>query len=219
MDDAARQRVVGEVHDAHSALVEHLEAMSGGPDADPAQPSLLPNWTRGHVLTHIARNADSFVRVLEAGRRGEVVTQYEGGAVSRNADIEAGAVRDWDTQVADVRSSAAALEDVFATQDRWDLSMTNASGESVPHADLPFRRLREVVVHHADLGDAAFTPDDWPDEYVREDLRRMEMLYTSRQPMGATGLPESALGVPPRQRLCWLLGRSDIEGLPPAGIF
>ncbi len=219
MEDAARRRVIEQVHDAHRALVEHLEAMTGGPDADPTRPCLLPDWTRGHVLTHIARNADSFVRVLEAARRGESVTQYEGGAVSRNADIEAGAGRDWDALVADVRSSAATLEDVFATQDRWDLAMTNSSGESVPHTDLPFRRLREVVVHHADLGDPAFTPDDWPDEYVREDLRRMEMLYSSRQPMGATGLPVAANSVPPRQRLCWLLGRTDIEGLPAAGIF
>ena len=219
MDDAARRRVIEQVHDAHRTLVDHLEAMTDGPDADPARPSLLPEWTRGHVLTHIARNADSFVRVLEAARRGDVVTQYEGGFVSRNADIEGGAGRDWDTLVADVRSSAATLEDVFATQDRWDLAMTNSSGESVPHTDLPFRRLREVVVHHADVGDAAFTADDWPDEYVREDLRRMEMLYSSRQPMGATGLPDAANKATPRQRLCWLLGRSDIEGLQPAGIF
>ena len=79
------------MHEAHRALVDHLEAMAGGAGADPALPSLLPGWTRGHVLTHIARNADSFVRVLEAARRGEVVTQYEGGVDGRNADIEAGA--------------------------------------------------------------------------------------------------------------------------------
>ncbi len=219
MDDAARRRAIGQVHDAHRALVDHLDAMTDGPGADPARPSLLPDWTRGHVLTHIARNADSFVRVLEAARRGEVVTQYEGGFDSRNADIEAGAGRDWAALVADVRSSAGTLEDVFSYQDRWDLAMTNSSGESVPHTDLPFRRLREVVVHHADLGDPAFTADDWPDEYVREDLRRMEMLYSARQPMGATGLPDAANQAAPRQRLCWLLGRSDIADLPAAGIF
>ena len=150
--------------------------MTGGPGADPALPSVLPDWTRGHVLTHIARNADSFVRVLEAARRGEVVTQYEGGVTGRNADIEAGAGRDWDTLVADVRSSATRLEDVFAAQERWDLAMTNAQGESVPHDDLPFRRLREVVVHHADLGDDGYSPADWPQDFLREDLRRMEML-------------------------------------------
>ena len=144
------------------------------------------------MLTHIARNADSFVRVLEAARRGEVVTQYEGGVEGRNADIEAGATRDWATLVDDVRSSAATLEEVFAAQDRWDLAMTNSQGESVPHADLPFRRLREVVVHHADLGDDGFTPAEWPADYVREELRRMEMLYNARQPMGVSGLPEAA---------------------------
>ena len=181
--------------------------------------SLLPGWTRGHVLTHIARNADSFVRVLTAARRGEAVTQYEGGAAGRNADIEAGSTRDWDTLVADVRTSAAGLEAVFADQDRWDLAMINAQGDSVPQADLPFRRLREVVVHHADIGDDGFTPGDWPADYVRDDLRRMEMLFTSRQPMGATGLPELALRATPLARLCWLLGRGDIDGLEPAGIF
>ena len=173
-----------------------------GPGADPALPSLLPDWTRGHVLTHIARNADSFVRVLDAARRGEVVTQYEGGVAGRNADIEAGAARDWDTLVADVRSSAARLEEVFAAQDRWDLAMTNSPRASrCRTTDLPFRRLREVVVHHADLGDDGYTPADWPEDYVREDLRRMEMLFNARQPMGATGLPDAA-GGPRRCSVC-----------------
>ncbi|MET0910545.1 MAG: maleylpyruvate isomerase N-terminal domain-containing protein, partial [Ilumatobacteraceae bacterium] len=53
--------------------------MTEGAGADAELPSLLPGWTRGHVLTHIARNADSFVRLLEAAGRGEVVTQYAGG--------------------------------------------------------------------------------------------------------------------------------------------
>ena len=30
-------------------------------------PSLLPGWTRGHVLTHIARHADSVIRALQGG--------------------------------------------------------------------------------------------------------------------------------------------------------
>ena len=219
MDESSRRRDVERVADAHRALVDHLDEMSGSAGADPALPSLLPDWTRGHVLTHIARNADSFVRVLEAAGRGEVVTQYADGFTSRNADIEAGASRDWPTIVADVRTSSAALEEVFATQERWDLAMTNSSGESVPHADLPGRRLREVLVHHVDLGDDAFTPENWPQDYVREELRRMEMLYNARKPMGATGLPEAARQAEPLRRLCWLLGRDEIDGLPPAGIF
>jgi maleylpyruvate isomerase len=207
------------VHDAHVDLVDHLEAMTGGPGAAPGLPSLLPDWTRGHLLTHVARNADSFVRVLEAARRGEVTTQYEGGGAGRNAEIEAGATRDWDSLVADVRSSAWRLDEVFASQDRWDLAMTNSSGESVPHSELPSRRVREVLIHHADLGDEGYTPRDWPSDYVREELRRMEMVYSSRQPMGVNGLPDAALQATPLERLCWLLGRGEIAGLEPARVF
>ena len=127
MDDASRQRDIARVREAHQALVDHLVAMSGGSGADAALPSLLPDWTRGHVLTHIARNADSFVRPLRrpAGRGGHAVRRRFRG---RNADIEAGATRDWAALVDDVRSSAAALEEVFAAQDRWDLAMTNSPG-------------------------------------------------------------------------------------------
>ncbi|MET0579484.1 MAG: maleylpyruvate isomerase N-terminal domain-containing protein, partial [Ilumatobacteraceae bacterium] len=43
------------------------EMLAGlGNDLDPSAPSLLPRWTVGHVLTHIARNADSIARVLDA---------------------------------------------------------------------------------------------------------------------------------------------------------
>ncbi len=70
MEAGDRQRDITRVGDAHAVLNDHLAAMTGGPGGDPTLPSLLPGWTRGHVLTHIARNADSFVRVLEAARSG-----------------------------------------------------------------------------------------------------------------------------------------------------
>lgn len=204
------------VADAHRALDDHLTAAA---ETDASAPSLLPGWSRGHVITHIARNADSFVRVLSAAERGEAVSQYEGGVDGRNAEIEAGAGREWADLADDVRTASVALEAVFAEQQRWDLAMVNSSGESVSHTDLPHRRLREVLIHHADLGLDGYTPEDWPADYVREELRRMEMVYTARQPMGATSLPELALQAPPLLRLRWLLGRAEIDGLQPAGIF
>jgi hypothetical protein len=59
---------------------------------------------------------------------------------------------------------------------------------------------------------------DWPSGYVREELRTLEMRWNARRPMGLTGLPERALQQPPHVRLAWLLGRTTIEGLDPAGI-
>ncbi len=81
-----------------------------------------------------------------------------------------------------------------------------------------FARWREVEVHRADLG-LGYGPEDWPGEYVREDLGVMEMRWNARRPMGMTGLPDAALKAPPHTRLAWLLGRAEIDGLDPAGIF
>ena len=72
-------------------------------------------------------------------------------------------------------------------------------------------------MHRADLG-LGYGPDDWPGEFVREDLGLMEMRWNARRPMGMTGLPEAAKRLPPHTRLAWLLGRIEIDGLEPAGI-
>ncbi len=179
------QRVV----DAHDALVAHIVAMAATTGADPAQPSLLPGWTRGHLLTHVARNAESLQGMLEAAERGESVAQYPGGLAQRERDIEAGAGRSWAELVDDVRDTAAALDATIARHTRWDGIGMSARGVQVPVSEIPFRRWREVLVHHADLGDAGFTPEQWPNEYVREELNRQTMAWNARQPMGATGLP------------------------------
>jgi hypothetical protein len=47
----------------------------------------------------------------------------------------------------------------------------------------------------------------------------MERQWAARRPMGLTQLPAAALATPPAHRLAWLLGRTDIVGLGPAGIF
>jgi maleylpyruvate isomerase len=84
--------------------------------------------------------------------------------------------------------------------------------------ELPFMRAREVEVHHVDL-DVGYEFDDLPADYVRLELRRMEMLWRARRPMGMTALPAAALAARPPERLAWLLGRAEIEGLAPASIF
>ena len=48
-------------------------------DEDVLSPTRLPEWTVGHVLTHLARNADGHTRRLEAALRGEDVARYPGG--------------------------------------------------------------------------------------------------------------------------------------------
>ena len=86
--------------------------------------------------------------------------------------------------------------------------------------DLPFRRWREAVVHLADLGLHAAAWHDWPTEYVRLELSQMAMLWSSRKPMGLTTLPaHRGRAVDDHERLAWLMGRTEVAGLEPAGIF
>ena len=87
-------------------------------DLDASAPSLLPGWTVGHVLTHLARNADSMVRVLDAAERGEVVERYPGGRSTRNAEIDAGFARPADEQMADVAATIERLEAAWSRQTR-----------------------------------------------------------------------------------------------------
>lgn len=210
-----RQRAMQGVFDAHRILVARMENLT---DNEVARPSLLPNWTVGHVLTHISRNADALRGLLEAALRGEEAAMYPGGAEQRRADIEAGAHRGAVGLSLDVRSSAAALEATFElmTPAAWSGSGSAPFGP-VLMDDVPMRRWRETVVHHADLG-LEYSWADWPSDYVRTELRLLGILWNSRRPMGLTGLPPAALAVSDQQRAAWLLGRASIEGLEPAGL-
>lgn len=207
----ALDRDVAGAADAHQRLLATLDAWIERGAPTPDGPSMLPGWSIGHVLTHLARNADSHVRML-AG-----LDQYEGGAAGREADIEAGAGRDPEALVGDVRRTIWALESAWATHAQWDATARRAVG-TVPMRELPFLRWREAEVHHVDLGLGTTFADISP-EYLRLELRRMEMLWRARRPMGLTPLPEAALTRPPHERLAWLLGRGSIDGLEPAGIF
>ncbi len=120
MDDAdlrALDATVTGCAGAHQTLLAHLDVLvaDGTLTDDRARsPSLLDGWTVGHVLTHIARNADGFTGILAAAERGEIADQYEGGVEGRGAGIEAGAGRPAVQQVADVRRTIWALEQQIA---------------------------------------------------------------------------------------------------------
>lgn len=196
---------------AHRRLLATLEGLD---DPTGARPSRLPGWTVGHVLTHLARNADSHRRVVEAACRGEVADRYPGGPAQREGDIEAGAGRPMAEMVADVAATIAALEAAWAAapDEVWAAS-GRTMGVPEPLAGLPFKRWREVEVHHVDLG-LAFDVDDWSDGYVRRELVEATRKWRNTHAMGLTELPLGALALPPRLRLAWLIGRLHVPGLP-----
>lgn len=134
-------------------------------DADVAAPSLCVGWTRGHVLTHLARNADGISDTLAGALRGEIVPRYPGGTDGRNAAIDDGAARPYAALVADVQDSADRLDRMFGAigdADGWALPTEHGD----PAADWVFRRWREVEVHRVDLA-GGYTAQRWPALFVR----------------------------------------------------
>jgi len=159
--DLAEQ--IEQVNEATRRLQAGLDTLT---EADAARPSLCPGWTVGHVLTHIARNADGLRRGAEGARRGEAVPMYD-SAQARDDEIEAGAGRPMAELVADVTSSAAVLSDAWSalsTAD-WDRAMLHHRYGALPLNRTPMMRLSEVEIHHVDLG-GRFRPDGWPDPFV-----------------------------------------------------
>jgi maleylpyruvate isomerase len=208
---------------AHQRL---LGTVDGITDEVAHGPSRLPDWTVGHVLTHVARNADSIVRVFEAAAGGEVVDRYEHGSQGRNADIEHGAGRPAADLIDDVRSTIWRLEQTWAgaTPEAWQGRSGEPSGKVIPVARLPFSRWREVEIHHADLG-LDFSIDDWSAEYVAAELEVQLPQLADRLPADATETPaqlEDRLRteVGDRRLLAWLVGRwtrPDLPALPAWG--
>jgi maleylpyruvate isomerase len=187
--------------EAATAAQRRLAATVAGLDDDQVgATSLLPGWSVGHVLTHLARSGDGHRQVFEGAALGEVRAQYD-SPTARVEGIESGAKRPGREIVADLLASMAALEKAWGAlpADRWS-AVGEVSGELRTMTEIVFRRVREVEVHHADLG-LAYTASEWPDEYVDEELRR--------------GLERLADRADHRTLAAWLLGRAPAPELGP----
>ena len=141
-----------------------VAAVSSLDDASLAAASRLPGWTRGHVVAHLARNADALLNVLRGG------PMYADETV-READIERDAPRPHAVQLKDLRESVARLEAAFAAEDDagWERTVELRNGVVDRAGSLPFRRRAEVELHHVDLG-IGYTLDDLPADFVEREL-------------------------------------------------
>jgi len=209
-----------------SATADLVRAIGGLSDADVWASSPLPGWTRGHVLTHLARNAEGGTRLLGWARTGVPSYEYE-SATARAAAIERGAGRPAAALVEDVRSSA---DGFFAAADgmpaqAWQRTVRWTTGHETDAALIAVMRLGEVIIHHVDL-DIGYRPRDWPAAFVSDYLDRVvtalrghaewpgavrvEATDTGRV-CGAGDMASAApvIAGPEYALLAWLLGRSD----------
>jgi maleylpyruvate isomerase len=221
-------QALGELRSATDRLLENIAGLT---DKAAAAPSLLPDWTRGHVLTHLARNAEGGTRLLGWARTG--VPSYEYVSLdARAAAIDAGAGRPAAVVIEDVRRTAAAFAAAAADMpaEAWQRLVRYTAGQE-PRAEVIVpSRLAEVLIHHVDL-DLGFEPADWPLAFVQDSLSRMVAGLSARDDVvamhlagldtgrtfavGAADAASVSVRGPEHALLAWLLGRSQGASLHP----
>lgn len=192
--------------------------------------SLLPNWTRGHVLTHLARNADAMVNLARSARTRQHIPMYPSRA-ERDADIERGAGRPAAELVADVETSHQRLMAELAALDSadWAVPIRYGADDREDVATLiPVYRRSEVEIHHVDL-DLGYTLAHWPPDFVEPMLGRVAADFSTRPdapPLTLVGNDErrwlirnggQEVSGTASALLGWLLGRTDGTGLTTEG--
>lgn len=158
------------------ATQRYLQALTELTDESVRRPSLLPGWSRAHVVAHLSRNADAFTQVLGQAAVGGPSYMYA-TAEDRDADIEE-TVRTHPVAalVQDAESSSARLADAM----RACVTDLGAPYTRVPGGPETFRldtvgprRRAEVEIHHADLG-LGYAPTDWPVDFAVTTIRQRQ---------------------------------------------
>lgn len=209
------------VRDATERLLTALAKLD---NASVAESSRLPGWSRGHVLAHLARNADALVNVLE-GR------PMYASAEARDADIERDAPRPLDAQLADLRESAAGFQAAGTVPADWTRTVELRNGVTDSAARVPFRRWVEVELHHVDLG-IGYELEDIPAEFTEREIDFLTERFAGHPDVPPTRLTdgtrvwstgraqdtaEVAVEGPAADLLGWLAGRRDGSALTVSG--
>ncbi|HTW15603.1 MAG TPA: maleylpyruvate isomerase family mycothiol-dependent enzyme [Nocardioides sp.] len=162
-------------------------------------PSALPGWSRKHLVAHVAANADALGNLVHWAATGEVTPMYASLA-ERSAGIERGVAM----PAAELSAWSAHAAETLATQlgyltrAQWQAEVVTVQGRTIPAAEIPWLRSREVLVHAVDL-DRGLGFADLPEDFLRalvEDICLKRGLAADDLPTGP--LPEVT---------AWLAGR------------
>jgi maleylpyruvate isomerase len=125
-------------------------------DAELDGGSLLPGWTRRHIVAHVGYNARAIARLIEWAATGVETPMYS-SPEARNHEIDFGATL-----------SPIALRHLFdhsavhlnvewrdLPADAWHHKVKTAQGRIVPAEETVWMRTREVWMHAVDLDNGA----------------------------------------------------------------
>lgn len=149
-------------------------------DADLDGASLLPGWTRRHVVAHVGYNARAIARLVEWAATGVETPMYASTTV-RNQEIDFGATL-----------SPIALRNLFdhsavhlsvewrdLPDAAWKKHVRTIQGRQVPASETIWMRSREVWVHAVDLNNGA-TFDQIPSNILERLLTDITTAWKNR---------------------------------------
>ena len=210
---------LADLEDATQRLVRRVDELA---DSSYAAASALPGWSRGHVVAHLALNAESLENVLRRAAAGEQPAMYP-SRTRRDQDIEQLARAEpselRERTLTSVACFANALASMPASAWDGDFRLVPDAPGVLPVRNVPGMRHREVEIHHVDL-DAGYGPRDWPGSFVVSAVEALRW----RAPgvtLLATDLRRSWHAEPGRVTVSgpgpliayWLSGRGSGEGL------
>jgi len=160
---------------------EHFaEALAELYDTDLDGDSLLPGWTRRHVVAHVGYNALAIARLVDWANTGIETPMYE-SREARDNEIAHGAALSARELRRLFEHSAAELERAWRglPEKSWSHQVRTSQGRLVPASETVWIRTREVWIHAVDLDDGA-TFDDIPAEVLERALTDITAAWRDR---------------------------------------
>jgi maleylpyruvate isomerase len=160
---------VAEVASAEALVAQLVKNLS---NEDVAANSLLPDWSRGHVLSHLANNARGLSNLIEWALTGVQKNMYV-SVEQRAIDIENDATRPGNEIIADFLEQS----NIFASNlERLMVGpllseeVVLGNGSHVHPYEMTTLRERELLVHLVDLG-LEYKANDWTFDFSIKTLK------------------------------------------------
>lgn len=186
-----------------------LEAVRGLHEASYHATTLLPGWTRKHLVAHVAANADAIGNLVRWAATGQETPMYaspqeRAACIERGVSMSGRELNEW------LRRSAESLETAMdtLTAEQWATQVVTAQGRTVHATETPWMRAREVCVHAVDL-DLEIGFADLPTDFLEALI--VDITHKRGDVVPADG--------PPHEVAAWLAGRphalTDVPRLGP----
>jgi maleylpyruvate isomerase len=195
--------------------------------ADLTAPSLLPGWTRAHVVAHLVGSCEALGNLLHWARTG-IETPMYASVEARAAEIERRAALPPAELVRAATEGSARLLAAFEAMpaEAWGATVRTVQGRTVPASELPWMRTRETWIHAVDLDAGAgfgHLPPELSDALLtevavrndaHEDCPGVTLMPSDRDRTWAFGSgARQPVGGTAGELLGWVLGRpSTVDG-------